>query len=360
MLAAQQGPFALALAAVDDAQRDAFGRASAGYVGESDGWQDFRRNGGLTWEYVSAGPGNVALVGALPRKAVLGLGFGSSMQAAATLSISSLMQSLDRVLERQVEDWREWHSRCKAHAPIEPDESDELSAQFILSSMVLRSHRDKIYPGAMTASLSVPWGNSRDDRGGYHLVWPRDLVQCATALLAIGAEAEARDTLRYLIATQKRDGSWFQNQWLGGTPYWRGLQLDEVAFPVLLAARLAEREALDGIAVTDMVQRALSFIAATGPSSPQDRWEENAGINTFTLPVCIAALVAGAVFLPPPARAFALALADFWNGRIEWWTTVRGTPLARRLGVDGYHIRVAPPEVLRDPASLRSRLDIKN
>ena len=88
----------------------------------------------------------------------------------------------------------------------------------------------------MIASLSVPWGNSRDDRGGYHLVWPRDLVQCATALLALGAEHEARNTLRYLIATQKEDGSWYQNQWLGGTPYWQGLQLDETAFPVLLAA----------------------------------------------------------------------------------------------------------------------------
>ena len=115
---------------------------------------------------------------------------------------------------------------------------------------------------------------------------------------------------------------------------------------MLLAASMAEREALDGIAVTDMVRRALSFIAATGPSSPQDRWEENAGINCFTLSVCIAALVAGAEFLPQPAKEFALALADFWNDRVESWTAVRGTPLARRLGVEGYYIRVAPPEVL--------------
>jgi glucoamylase len=226
--------------------------------------------------------------------------------------------------------------------------------------MVLRTHRDKTYPGAMTASLSVPWGNSRDDRGGYHLVWPRDLVQCATALLAFGAEEEGRNTLRYLIATQKSDGSWYQNQWLGGSPYWQGLQLDEVAFPVLLAASMAERDALNGIAVADMVHRALCFIAATGPSSPQDRWEENAGINCFTLSVCIAALVAGAEFLPQPAKEFALALADFWNDRIESWTAVRGTPLARQVGVDGYYIRVAPPEVLSDPESSQSILNLKN
>ena len=360
VLAAEQGPFGIALAAVDEAQNDVFDAASAGYVGESDGWQDFHRNGALTWQYASAGPGNVALIGALPRKAVLGLGFGSSAQAAATLAISSLTQPFANLLERQIEDWRRWHARCMERALLRSEDTNELADQFVVSSMVLRTHRDKTYPGAMTASLSVPWGNSRDDRGGYHLVWPRDLVQCATALLAFGAEEEGRNTLRYLIATQKSDGSWYQNQWLGGSPYWQGLQLDEVAFPVLLAASMAERDALNGIAVADMVHRALCFIAATGPSSPQDRWEENAGINCFTLSVCIAALVAGAEFLPQSAKEFALALADFWNNRIESWTAVQGTPLARELGVDGYYIRVAPPEVPSDPESSQSILNLKN
>ena len=300
------------------------------------------------------------MIGALPRKAALGLGFGSSAQAAATIAISSLIEPFTNLLERQIEDWRRWHARCNERALLRSEDTDELADQFVLSSMVLRTHRDKTYPGAMTASLSVPWGNSRDDRGGYHLVWPRDLVQCATALLAFGAEEEVRNTLRYLIATQKSDGSWYQNQWLGGSPYWQGLQLDEVAFPVLLAANMAEREALNGISVADMVHGALSFIAATGPSSPQDRWEENAGINCFTLSVCIAALVAGAEFLRQPSKDFALALADFWNDRIESWTAVRGTPLARQLGIDGYYIRVSPPEVLSDPESSQSILNIKN
>src|SRR6266446_8795668 len=60
--------------------------------------------------------------------------------------------------------------------------------------------------GAMVASLSVPWGDTGNERGGYHLVWPLDLVETAGALLALGAEQEARDTLRYLIATQIEDG----------------------------------------------------------------------------------------------------------------------------------------------------------
>jgi glucoamylase len=70
--------------------------------------------------------------------------------------------------------------------------------------------------------------------------------------------------------------------------------------------------------------------------------------------------VAGAEFLPQRAKEFALALADFWNDRIEPWTAVRSTPLARRCGVDGYYIRVAPPEVLSDPESSQSILSLKN
>lgn len=360
VLAAEQGPFGLALAAVDATQRDAFGVASVGYVGESDGWQDFHRNGALTWGYRTAGPGNVALVAALPRGVVLALGFGSSKQAAATLAISSLMQPFGDLLTRQIETWQQWHARRNERSMLRPDESDGLADQFVLSSMVLRVHRDKTYPGTMVASLSVPWGNSSNGRAGYHLVWPRDLVQCAQALLALGAEHEARNTLRYLIATQNHDGNWGQNQWLGGTPYWQGLQLDETGFPVLLAAALAERDALDGIEISDMIRRALSFLACTGPSSPQDRWEENPGIGTYTLAVCIAALVTGAEFLTGPARIFALGLADFWNANLERWTVVHDTPLAKRFGIDGYYIRVAPPDVLRKEESVHEVLQIKN
>jgi glucoamylase len=360
VLGAEQGPFALALAAVDEAQQDAFGAASAGYVGSSDGYQDFCRNGALVWQYRDAGPGNVAMIAALTRKCVVALGFASSTQAAATLAVSSLMRPFNTLLHRQIEDWEQWYVRLRERTLMPLDQSDPLTGQFVLSLMVLRTHRDKTFPGAMTASLSVPWGNSRDDRGGYHLVWPRDLVQCASAHLAFGAEREVRNTLRYLIATQKADGSWYQNQWLDGTPYWTGLQLDEVAFPVLLAAQMAERGALQDIAVAAMIAGALSFIASNGPSSQQDRWEENAGINTYTLAACIAALVTGAAFLPQPAQDFALTLADFWNSRLESWTAVHGTALAKRLGVDGYYVRLAPAEVLSNPQSLQSVLTLKN
>src|SRR5581483_4767932 len=118
--------------------------------------------------------------------------------------------------------------------------------------------------------------------------------------------------------------------------------------------------ALDGVEVRDMVQRALGFIVRTGPASDQDRWEEEAGVNTFTLAVCIAALVAGAEFLAPPERDLALAIADDWNARIEAFTAVYNTALARRFGVRGYYIRVAPARAIRDEEAFHQRLPIKN
>ena len=359
VLWAEQGPFGLALAAADGAQGEALGRCSAGYVGFSDGWQDFNANGSMLWTHERAGPGNVALLGELAREGVVALGFGPSRGAAASLAAAALAQPFASVWAEHVGAWAAWHASCQSNAGLKPARS-EIDAQVAISRMVLRCHVDKTYPGAMVASLSVPWGNSKDDRGGYHLVWPRDLVECATALLGAGGESEARDVLRYLIATQHEDGHWNQNQWLGGTPFWQGVQLDETALPVVLAALLRERDALDGIEAAGMVRRALGFITRMGPVTDQDRWEENRGINAFTLAAAIAALVAGAQFLTGDEREAALDLADTWNLRIESWLYAEHTSLAQRIGVAGHYVRTAPPEMLVDPDALRQPLPIKN
>ncbi len=360
VLWAEQGPFALALAAVTPDQQDAWGRASCGFVGTSDGWQDFKRNGAMTWEYAGAAHGNVAMMGELPRKSVLALGFGSSTDSAATLALSALFEPFEATWGRQIDDWSEWRRQCATRVQLADGLPPECVHEFELSTMTLRAHLDKTYPGAMVASLSVPWGNTKEEREGYHLVWPRDLCECAGALLAVGAHPEALDTLRYLRATQLADGHWNQNQWLGGKPYWTGVQLDETAFPVLLAAQLEERGALDGIEVGEMIRRALSFIVCNGPASDQDRWEEDAGLNTFTLASCIAALVCGAPHLEPGARDLALAIADHWNASLEDWTAATDTPLTRAQGLPGYYVREAPREAVWDRCALRQVLPVKN
>ena len=360
VLWAEQGPYGLALVAADAAQRDAFGAASTGYVGRSDGWQDFAANGALTWEYTRAGPGNVALVAALPAQAVLALGFAATKQSAATLAVSSLLEPFAAVLLRQVSDWQAWYAGANRRNPVRWEAPEPLREQFMTSTMVLRSHLDKTYPGAMVASLSIPWGDRGTERGGYHLVWPRDLVQCATALLALGAEEEARNALRYLIATQREDGHWEQNQWLGGRPYWQGKQLDQTACPVLLAALLAERDALGGTEVADMVAAALGYLLRNGPVSEQDRWEESAGITPYTLACAIAALVAGAPFLTLRLRWLALVTADFWNAEIERWLVARGGPLAAQEGIPAHYVHLAPGAILTDPDALATPIPLHN
>lgn len=359
LLWAEQGPFGLALGAVDEAGESAIGRASVGYAGSSDLWQDFHANGRMTAEYTAAGPGNVALGAELPRQVLLGLAFSTSREAAATLAFATLTQLFDELLAQQSAAWEDWHQERRQRSSI-PPLPEQLGEQLRTSAMVLKCHRDKTFVGAMVASLSVPWGNHGQERGGYHLVWPRDLVESATALLALGGEDEARNVLRYLLATQNQDGGWHQNQWLGGKPYWSGVQLDETAFPVLLACALAERGRLDGIRPQAMTRRALGFIVRNGPASPQDRWEEDAGLNTFTLAACIAALVAGADLLPDADGELARAVADAWNARLEDWTVASDTDLAQQHGIAGYYVREAPHGVVNDRDALHGALPIKN
>ncbi|MGH8714496.1 MAG: glycoside hydrolase family 15 protein, partial [Casimicrobiaceae bacterium] len=59
-------------------------------------------------------------------------------------------------------------------------------------------------------------------------------------------------------------------------------------------------------------------------------------------------------------RSTALMLADYWNSRIESWTTVRGTALARDCGVAAYYIRCAPPAAAASADGLKHVLPIKN
>ncbi|MGC8558995.1 MAG: glycoside hydrolase family 15 protein, partial [Nitrososphaeria archaeon] len=207
---------------------------------------------------------------------------------------------------------------------------------------------------------STPWGETSQSEGGYHLVWSRDLTETTTALVALELYEDARNVLCYLIAAQQKNGCWLQNLWLGGQPFWQGIQLDETAFPVLLAASLYQLNQLNNIPVKDMVKKALSFIVKFGPSTDQDRWEEDAGINTFTLAVAIAALVEGSIFLDDKEKKCALMLADYWNMRLEDWTFAYNTDLSKELNVKGYYMRIAPKDVMVHQGAKAEHIFIKN
>jgi glucoamylase len=331
-----------------------FSRSSAGYVGVSDGWQDFSQNGRMSWTHAEATDGNVALLGELQaNEGTLALGFAETLEGARTLARSSLSEGYRSIRRRFIEGWQEWGKTL-----VIPDAPADIKREAYLSAVVLKVHEDRTYPGAVIASLSVPWGNSSDSSGGYHLVWARDCVEAGLALLAVGQVDDARSMLCYLISIQTADGRWNQNGFPDGRPFWTGIQLDEVGFPVILAAKLAEQNALLGLGGVDtMVRRAAGYLVLHGPISPQDRWEENAGISPFTLAIEIVALVAAAEFLDGEERTYALSLADYWNERVEDWTFVAQGPLARRFDVDGHYVRIGPDSA---HCGLRGRVDLRN
>jgi glucoamylase len=313
---------------------------SCGFVGASDGWQDLNRHGTLTHQFQSAGPGTVAISGQASQKhGVLALGFADSPAGAHTRARTALAADFDELRSSFIAAWRGWGATLSLPRP---DETLGDAAE--LSAAVLKIHEDRAYPGAVVASLSVPWGNSTDSLGGYHLVWPRDASLTAFALLAANQRRDARHILAHLIAAQRRDGHWPQNYFPSGEPYWTGVQLDEVALPVLLAAKLAELREPELPGTLEMVRAAVGFLARTGPSSSQDRWEENPGVSPFTLAATIAALVAAGPWLESAERGYALDLADDWNERLESWCYVEDTELARTLGVRGHYVRVAPTD----------------
>ncbi len=345
-----------------------FVASSVGFVGVSDGWQQLSRDRRLAEEYITATDGNVALTAELAKGAdgasVLALGFGQTSSEAGYHALTSLQTPFETILNDYASGWRGWQAGLR---------SIERRARghnlYRVSTAVLRTHDSPTFPGGVIASLSIPWGFSKsdDDIGGYHLVWPRDLCETGGAFLACGADPHVRRILRYLRATQEANGSWPQNCWLDGAPYWRGLQLDECAFPMLLLDMAWRSGALrlpDLPPYWPMVQKAAAFVIRNGPRTKQDRWEENAGYTPFTLAVAVAALLAAAEI----AEALEIDAvpelfrdtADAWNEQIEDWVYVRDTALAREAGVAGYYIRVAPESPETNRPQLHGLIEVRN
>jgi glucoamylase len=364
VLNAQRGEIALSLACSAPLLK-----RSAGFVGVSDGWQDISQHKQMLWEYTRAEDGNVALTAEINLEAcngefTLALGFGQTPAEASLRAHMSLNDGFDTARKTYLKGWQDWQNSLM---PLPSRKKS--SGLFRTSAAVLRVHEAKRFPGGMIASLSIPWGFNKgdEDLGGYHLVWPRDLVETAGGLLAIGAYGEVRRVLNYLQATQEADGHWPQNMWMDGSPYWSGIQMDETAFPILLVDLAYRKDALDKEALTSlwpMVRQAASFLLTNGPVTPQDRWEEDPGYSPFTLAVEIAALLAAAdladLHNDPTAAKLLRETADMWNDHIESWTYVTETDLAKQVGVDGYYVRIAPPDESESDAPSQGFVSIKN
>lgn len=346
-LFAERGDVALALLC-----SAGYAAASAGFAGKSDGPDDLKEHGRLTDCFTRAAEGHVGLVGEvdLSRGAefTLALGFGLGPGEAAYHASGGLKRDFPEAVKLYADRWQEWQEGL---LPL--DGQARGRDLYRVSTATLLAHTNKSIPGAV-ASLAIPWGDARGDddlmQGAYHLVWSRDLAQHGGGLLAVGARADARRVIEYLQATQEPDGHWPQNMWVSGEPFWDGVQVDQAASPILFTDHALREGVIDGAhrgRFWPMVRRAAGYIVRNGASTELDRWEEEKGYNPYTLATMIAALLAAADWADAAGEddlaTYLRETADTWDAAIDGWLYVRGTDLARRVGVDGYYARILPP-----------------
>ena len=334
-----------------------FLRRSVGYAGTSDGWQDVMRHQEMKWEYTDAMDGNVAMTGEIDlskgMEFTLGVSFGETPHSAATHLLQALATPFSTQREKYIKQWQRTLPKLDLSA-----HTGDGGSMFRLSQCILLAHEDKIFQGAFVASLSIPWGETKDDSdmGGYHLVWSRDMVQTATALLACGQTESPLRALIWLACVQDDDGSLPQNSYINGRPYWTGIQLDEIATPVLLAWRLREAKALRDFDPWTLVSLASRYLILHGPVTAQERWEENSGYSPSTLATVIAALVCTADFArnrkDNDTAAFLLDYADWLSSHLEDWMVTTRSELVE--GKPRHYLRITPadpgnPSATADP-----------
>ncbi|HEY2484294.1 MAG TPA: glycoside hydrolase family 15 protein [Candidatus Binataceae bacterium] len=329
-----------------------FVRRSCGYVGRTDGWQDLSENFQLDYQFASASNGNIALTGEIDlsrgHEFTIGLAFGRTLHRAVTTLFQSLAISFESHRDRFLE---QWDRACRHHHPLGQwsEDNGQLHSR---SHDLLIAHEDKNYPGAIIASMSIPWGEAKgdEDLGGYHLVWTRDMVNSATGMLASGDLSTPVRALIYLACSQHEDGGFSQNFWINGDPYWQGIQLDEVAFPMMLAWRLHKAGALLDFDPYPMVRAGAKYLIHQGPATQQERWEENSGFSPSTLASNIAALVCGACYARERhdelTARYLEEYADFLESHVEQWTVTNQGFLVP--GIQRHYVRITPADANDD------------
>jgi len=337
-LMAAQGTVVMAVAS-----STGFGEKTCGFVGVNDGLADLRSSGHLVQRFDRAVDGNVAEAAEIrqptpgtPLEFALAVAFGSSLDGALADARATLAQPMDATWQSYAGGWRRYVATLE---PVDAAYADE----YAMSAMVLRAHEDKTFRGAIIASMTIPWGHEVDagdgNVGGYHLVWARDLYEAATAFIGMGDRAAAERALDYLFRVQQKpDGSFPQNSWLDGRPYWGSLQLDEVSYPLILAQQLGRT---DAETYREHVRPAAEFVVAHGPATPQERWEEETGYSPSTIAAEVAGLVCAAAIAERNQDGDAASryrnTADSWMNQLDGWTMTRTGSLAR----EPYYLRVA-------------------
>jgi glucoamylase len=246
-------------------------------------------------EMSSNNSGNSALIsncGSKPQTSfncTIALGFGDNVSSATTAARASLARGFAATRREYEAGWAHYVWGL-------PRVETQHQRQFNMAAMVLRGLEDKTFRGAVIASPSVPWGGGPNaneaTESGYHAVWSRDLYHVATGFMVLGDGASANRLLDYLFRVQQKpDGSFPRNSWVDGRPIGDGLQMDQVALPLVLAYQLKRDDETTWRA---HIKPAADFIVQRGPQTDQDRWEERSGIFPATVAAEIAGLVCAA------------------------------------------------------------------
>jgi hypothetical protein len=167
--------------------------------------------------------------------------------------------------------------------------------------------------------------------------------------------------LIWLACVQEADGSLPQSSSISGEAYWKGIQLDEVAVPILLAWRLQQADALRQFNPWTLVSRAARYLILHGPVTSQERWEENSGYSPSTLATIVASIVCAAEFARSRrdklAEDFLLDYADWLSAHLEQWLVTSRGELVQ--GKPRHYVRITPADPTADVILVRSNpLDV--
>jgi glucoamylase len=137
--------------------------------------------------------------------------------------------------------------------------------------------------------------------------------------MAMNDNETARRLLDYLFRVQqKRDGSFPRNSWVDGRVIGDGLQMDQVALPLVLAWQLNRHDRETWL---KHIKPAADLIVKRGPLTEQDRWEEKSGYFPATVAAEIAGLVCAAEIAKINGDADSadtyLKTADGWARDVE-------------------------------------------
>ncbi len=337
-----------------------FAESTSGFAGTaSDGLTQLDASRTLTTSYTEALNGNVVQTARVVGKKhggddlefTMALGFGSSQAAAVQTAARALKHTFDKARRDSDKGWDDYDKRLddppKKLPGIKSKRADELRDAYFVNANVLKASEDKTFPGAVVASLASPWGQavSAGDPGNtffgsYREVFARDLYETFTGLMAVGDRATARAATLFLFERQQQaDGSMPRNSLLNGrtAPDSFGTQLDETAYPLLMANEL---RLTDASLYENHIKPAANFVASRGPAFGVERWEEQDGYSPSTIAAEIAGLVAAAQLADanhdPVSAAIWRGVADDYQRSIKGWTVTTTGPLAPR-----YFIRLS-------------------